>query len=164
MYWDAVLIFNWYFKCKYSWQNQLSWNPGSKSHVRHSPCDAVVRFALISLQRKETWRLGPWTDLSPALALPTKITSLWSDPTIHSHTELSHSSTYVLTQFPLIFSTAHSFFHTISKPQYTGSRAEIGEEIRNTLLASRVKTFATVEQKALSGEISRKRKNTSLCF
>lgn len=70
----------------------------------------------------------------------------------HAHT-LAHLNTYVPTDFSLYFST-----HNNKATTHRKSPRDRGEEIRNTLSASPMKTFATLEQKNLSGRIGSKRK------
>lgn len=116
---------------------------------------------LFSYHCREEKRGGPDSVQTSAQHKP-KITSLRSDPTTckAQHTlahKLAHPSTHVWTHFLLIFSTAHSFSHT-QVTTHRKSPRDRGEEIRNTLPTSRVKTFATLERRDLSGEICSKRK------
>lgn len=122
---------------------------------------------LFSYHCREEKLRGLSQALCSTTALQAKITLPRFDPTKSRNRtlKLSHCSTKVRTQLPLTYSTAHcSAPHNTRVMTQRKSHRDRGEEIRNTLPASRVKTFATLEQKNLSGEIGSKRKTHPFVF
>lgn len=135
--------------------------------VRHSSWGAVVKstvriIVFISLQGRVT-QSQALCSTSPAGQH--NLAAVWPPQNPQSHIKLSHCIMKVRTQLPLIYSTAHfSAPHNTRVMTQRKSQRDRGEEIRNTLPASRVKTFATLEQKNLSGEIGSKRKTHPFVF